>query len=194
MLTAVRAGTLVSELAERAGQAGLHVVAGAAWPESDEDTLAPLAGFVGSTFSPLVAEVAQRCLHRAFGEPPLDAARGERTAIIVMSRHGDIGCAATVARAVAGGERVGPLLFFQSVPHAVAGHIAARWGLAGPMACLSTETAGLDVAALLLEGDEADAALVVRADQGSAGVTDRAAALVVARPAVVIPSQLDGAT
>ena len=35
------------------------------------------------------------------------------------------------------GDRVGPLLFFQSVPNAVAGHVAARWGLTGPVVCLS---------------------------------------------------------
>jgi hypothetical protein len=176
----------VTPLTALARRGDLAVRATAAWPESDEDSLSPLAGFIESTFSPLVAEVAERCLRRGYGPPPLDAGLGERVAIVVMSPLGDVVSATRVARAVDLGDRVGPLLFFQSVPHAVAGHVAARWGLGGPIVALSSATAGLDVAALLIDDGDADAALVILAEQRRTG-DDRAAAVLVTGP---IPAQV----
>lgn len=86
--------------------------------------------------------------------------------------------AAAIASAVDRGRAVPPLLFYQSNPNAVVGHIAARWGLAGPVVCTIPAVRGLadamDSAALLIEGGEADAALVLLADQeglhGESGV------------------------
>lgn len=57
-------------LLEATAAAGLAVSSSAAWPgASDAAERAPLAGFIDSTFSPLVAEVAGRALMRARGEP-----------------------------------------------------------------------------------------------------------------------------
>ena len=50
------------------------------------------------------------------------------------------------------------------MPNAVAGYLAARWHLTGPVVCVSGTSAGLDVAALLIEDADADEALVVRVD------------------------------
>ena len=48
-----------------ADAAGLSVVSAAAWPETADDVaVTPLAGFIDSTFSPLVAEVGGRALRR----------------------------------------------------------------------------------------------------------------------------------
>ncbi|WP_344137591.1 beta-ketoacyl synthase chain length factor [Luedemannella flava] len=166
--------SLLGALVDAAQDAGLAVHAGAAWPAGDGDTLPALAGFVESTFSPLVAEVAARCLAVA-GRASADAP--DRTALVLLSPLGDVTTASHLARAVDRGERVGPLLFFQSVPNAVAGHVAARWGLRGPVVCLSADARGVREAALLIADGDADSALVIVAEQGPA---DRAAAVLVA--------------
>src|SRR5258708_2243309 len=111
---------------------GLTVLAEAAWPESDDPAEVPdVAGFVISTFSPLMVAVTERCLTRFAGGPPLE--NGDRVAIVLLSEEGDIGLAAAVASAVDEGRRTGPVVFFQSVPSAVLGHVAERWGLSGPL-------------------------------------------------------------
>jgi 3-oxoacyl-(acyl-carrier-protein) synthase len=146
----------------------------ARWPEAgDPADPPPLAGFVVSPFSPLVAAVAERCLIRRYGDRTATPAR---TAIVIVSPLGDVASAVHVAAAVDAGKRVGPLLFYQSVPNAVAGYVATRWRLTGPVVCTSPvadELAdGLDVARLLIDDGDCDEALVVV-------VTDTALALLV---------------
>jgi 3-oxoacyl-(acyl-carrier-protein) synthase len=159
---------------------GLTVRSRAAWPESPQDAAPPaLPGFVYSTFSPLVAAVAERCLSREYRAAPADAARGGRTGTVLVSRCGDVTSAVLVAEAVDAGARIAPLLFYQAVPNAVAGYLTARWGLTGPVVCVSpcgdAMVEGLAVAAGLIEDGDADEALVVVADQSP----DRAAAVLV---------------
>jgi hypothetical protein len=164
-----------------AAAAGLTVTAGAGWPETDADAeVKPLAGFIESTFSPLLAEVAGRALRRR----PEPNAADRVTAIIAVTALGDVTSAVHVARAVDSGQRVGPLLFFQSVPNAVAGYLAARWRLTGPIVCVGGLDAGLDIAALLIQDADADDALVVQVDLGTTDDDrDRAAAILVTGPA-----------
>jgi hypothetical protein len=135
--------------------------------------LPAVPGFVVSSFSPLAAHLAELCLLRYFGRPPADPARGRQTAVVLASTTGDVATAAAVARAVDNGRPVPPLLFYQSNPNAVVGHIAARWGLEGPVTCTIPARRGLadamDSAALLIEGGEAEAAMVILADQGLPG-------------------------
>lgn len=147
------------------------------WPEPDDDVAAgppSLPGFVASSFSPLVAVAADRCLTPRYGEPPV----AERTAIVLVTRSGDRVSAEHVRQAVADGKRVGPLYFFQSVPNSVAGYVAARWGLRGPVVCLSPTTephvAGLEQAALLIADGDADQVLVVLVEQAADGDTAEA--------------------
>ena len=162
------------------GQPQLTRISEAHFPAAAGDEVPALAGFVGSSFSPLVAEVAERCLRAHYGEPPVDPARGERTAIVLVSAAGDIASAVQVAHAVDTGARVGPLMFFQSVPNAVIGYIAARWGLGGPVVCLASPGGGLDAAALLIDDGDADEALVIHAEQaGDPAGQDRAVAVLV---------------
>jgi len=176
---------------------GLTVLARAAWPESDVDIEPPeLAMFVRSSFSLLVAEVATRCLGRHYGAPPVAAATGERTAVVLLSVAGDVVSTAEVVTAVDGGVRLTPMLFFQSVPNAAVGHVAATWGLAGPVVCLSPPgdpTAGpssladtaLDYAAELIGDGDADHVLVLVVEQAEAGGgRDRATAMLVTGPTV----------
>jgi hypothetical protein len=153
------------------------VLATARWDGPDDGIPAPIPGFALSSFSPLVAHVAGRCLGR-YGAPR------PRTAVVLVSVHGDVATAAAVAQAVDGGRRVAPLLFFQSVPNSVAGHVAARWRLTGPVVCLSPigepMADGLAQARELIEDGDADAALVVVVTQGSVdGGRDTARAVLV---------------
>ncbi|MGW4809817.1 beta-ketoacyl synthase chain length factor [Kitasatospora sp. NPDC004272] len=146
----------------------LRVLASARWPERPGDELPAIAGFVESSFSPLVAETAERCLRARYGPPP--AAGAPRTALLLVSPSGDTGTADALARATADGRRVAPLLFFQSNPNAVLGHVAARWQLDGPVVALGPgfdgEREPHDRAALLIEDGDADQVLVVTAVQG----------------------------
>jgi hypothetical protein len=171
----------LAPLPAAAAAAGLPVSSSASWPETDGDReVTPLAGFIESSFSPLLAEVAQRALRRR-ARP---RAPGTVTAIVMVTALGDVTSAARVAAAVDAGRRVSPLLFFQSVPNAVAGYLAARWDLTGPVVCVSGTRAGLDVAALLLDDADADEVLVVTVDLAvTGGGPDRAAAVLVTGPA-----------
>lgn len=151
----------------------LVVLARSAWPAQPPAALPGVPGFIVSSFSPLAAQLAELCLLQYFARPPADPVRGRQTAVVLASTTGDVGTAAAVARAVDNGRPVPPLLFYQSNPNAVVGHIAARWGLEGPVTCTIPARRGLadatDSAALLIEGGEAQAALVILADQGLPG-------------------------
>lgn len=170
-----------------AASAGLTVLSSAAWPAAGAgpqagpgtgDAVPQLAGFIESSFSPLLAQVAGQALRgRPAGQPP-----GTVTAIVMVSALGDVTTAVAVAAAVDAGRRVSPLLFFQSVPNAVAGYLAAKWQLTGPVVCVTGTGAGLEVAALLLGDGDADEALVVRVDLAEGGSGDRAAAILVTGP------------
>ncbi|RKE22658.1 hypothetical protein [Streptomyces sp. TLI_171] len=146
----------------------LRVLAEAAWPDRPDDELPPIAGFVESSFSPLVAETAERCLRRRYGPPP--AAGAPRTALLLASPTGDTGTADALGRATGTGRRVAPLLFFQSNPNAVLGHLAARWQLDGPVVALGPGFEDPDrlheQARLLIEDGDADQVLAITAVQG----------------------------
>ncbi|PWW52667.1 beta-ketoacyl-[acyl-carrier-protein] synthase family protein [Actinokineospora spheciospongiae] len=148
-------------------------VVDARWPESDVDTLPSIPGFILSDFTPLVAAVAERCLRVHHGEPPADPARAARTGLVLASARGDTTTLRIVTEAVAAGRRVPPLLFFQSNPNAVLGHVAARWGLGGPVVCVSPTgdpmADALACAELLFDAGDADEAVVVVAELGEDG-------------------------
>jgi hypothetical protein len=178
----------MSGVAEVTVAAGLTVLAEARWPESELDDRAPsLPGFIVSTFSPIAAETAARCLSRR-PDSPMTATGAPVTAVLITTARGDRESASHVARTVADGGPLGPLLFFQSVPNAVAGHIAARWQLTGPVVCLADPISALDAAALLIEDGDADEVLLLRVEQ-SPGGHDQAHAvlLAAATPAPTIP-------
>ena len=146
----------------------LTVLAEARWPESPDDLVPPpLPGFVVSSFSATVAEVAGRCMSRR-GPSGADVDRPLVTAVVLASALGDVASAVHVAEAVDAGRRIGPLLFFQSVPNSVAGHVAARWQLTGPIVSVGSLETGLDVAALMVEDGDADEVLLIRIEQDSA--------------------------
>ncbi|MFF0387360.1 hypothetical protein ACFYS8_01565 [Kitasatospora sp. NPDC004615] len=166
-------------LATRELTGPLRVLASAAWPERPDDQLPSIAGFVESSFNPLVAETAERCLRRHYGPPP--ALGAPRTALLLASPTGDTGTADALDRATTTGRRVAPLLFFQSNPNAVLGHLSARWQLDGPVVALGpgfdTESELHDRARLLIEDGDAEQVLLITAAQGP---PDRATAVLLA--------------
>lgn len=154
------------------------------WPADATPPTVP--GFIHSDFSPVIVAVAEMCLS-------LDdtTAAGHTTAVMIVSASGDLASAANVAQVVAEGKRVGPLFFFQSVPNSVAGYLAARWELHGPVVCLSPVgdpmAAAVDEAELLFDDDACDRALVVLVEQdGDAAVAASAALLVKADQELVL--------
>lgn len=161
---------------------GVIVLARSHWPVSQGGELPAIAGFVVSAFSPLAAAVADQCLSACFGPPPADPARADGIAIVLVSATGDLATAAAVASAVQQGRRVPPLLFYQSNPNAVAGYIAARWGLAGPVVCTIPAgdplTDAMSGATLLIADGEAQAALIVVANTYAGGDVEGTALLI----------------
>ena len=140
---------------------------------------AGVAGFVYSGFAPVVVAVAERCLTQHHGAGPLPT--GNRTAVVLVSASGDRASAEHVRATVADGGRIGPLFFFQSVPNSVAGHVAARWGLDGPVVCLSPtgdpRADGTAEAELLLYDGDADEALLILVEQAPDGTPTEAVAV-----------------
>jgi 3-oxoacyl-(acyl-carrier-protein) synthase len=164
----------------------LTVLSQALSPVPGEAEPGPLPGFVGSSFSPLVAGVADRCLAGYFGAPPVDPARGERFGLVLATVRGDVQVARMIAGTVDAGRRMSPLLLFQSVANGVLGHVAATWRLGGPVVCSSPvgEPAAdaMDQAADLIDSGDADLVLVLTAEQATAaGRADHATAALVCR-------------
>ncbi|HEY7433316.1 MAG TPA: beta-ketoacyl synthase chain length factor [Streptosporangiaceae bacterium] len=147
----------------------LTVLARGRWPSGPGDVLPALPGFVISSFSPLAAAAAYRCLEDFFGSPPAPPGPAARTGVVLASASGDIATAVAVAGAVDAGRRVPPMLFYQSNPNAVVGYITARWGLAGPVICTCPAVDVLadarDSAALLVAEGDTDAVLVIAVSQ-----------------------------
>lgn len=171
----------------------LRILSYARWPEAENDPLPQIAGFILSSFNPLVAEVARRCLDRRTGSIPANVpgeAPGTRTALLLASVGGDRATAQAIADAVRTGRRVAPLLFFQSNPNAVLGHIAARRRLTGPVVSISPPPSDADgipadaftEADWLLRDGDADEVLLIAAEQcAGPGEADRAEAVLVER-------------
>ncbi|MDX3638249.1 hypothetical protein [Streptomyces sp. MB09-02B] len=134
-----------------------------------------LPGFVESAFSPLVYEVAARCLtERPDGGTSRSGEAGSgvgaRTAVALASLMGDTTTADLASRRVVSGRVHNPLLFMQATPNSVLGHLSREFGITGQMFSLSTladpVTELLDMADLLLEDPELDQVLVVGVELG----------------------------
>ncbi|MCX5214931.1 hypothetical protein OG689_37695 [Kitasatospora sp. NBC_00240] len=161
---------------------GLRILAEGRWPGPEAldgcgpaapAALPPLPGFTASSFNPLVAETAERCLRAHYGPADAPDRAPSRTALLLASGSGDRATARAIDAAAASGRRVPPLLFFQSNPNAVLGLVAARWQLTGPVVAVSplgtvpgeVPPDALELAALLLADGDADQVLVIAAEQ-----------------------------
>lgn len=171
--------------------AGLAVLARADWAGSQADSLMSPPGFVGSAFAPLVASVVDDCLTQVHRSRPVPADRGERTAIVLISRNGDRATADAVANALVERRKVSPLLFFQSVPNSVVGWVAGRWALGGPVVCVSPTgdpvAGGIALARLLVDDGDADEILLILVEPAYPDEGGEATALLLARAASTEP-------
>ncbi|KAB1937228.1 hypothetical protein F8271_19695 [Micromonospora sp. ALFpr18c] len=158
---------------------GAEELARARWPEGGDGDVSGVPGFVLSGFAPVVVAVAERCLRRRYGTGPVPSQT--RTGVVLVSASGDLVSAEHVRETVESGGRVGPLFFFQSVPNSVAGHIAARWGLRGPVVCLSPTgdpyADGVAEADLLRYDGDADEVLLILIEQAPDTPTEAVAVL-----------------
>ncbi|MEO7260805.1 MAG: beta-ketoacyl synthase chain length factor [Jatrophihabitantaceae bacterium] len=157
------------------------------WPTGQDEPLPMLPGYILSSFSPLVAAVADGCLEQHYGQPSASAASRQRTAVLLVSRGNDEVSADHLRDKVAAGRRVGPLFFFQTAPNSVVGQVTAHWGLGGPVVCISPVgdplTDAMAEAAQLLDDGDADEVLLILVEQGNGDApdtSDRAHALLLA--------------
>ncbi|MGW2112870.1 ketosynthase [Streptomyces sp. NPDC001948] len=129
-------------------------------------------GFVTSRFSPLVAAAVDACLGGPQDDSGPVAGRGERTAIVLATACGDITTTDTATRRMVAGQVHSPLLFFQSVTTSVLGHVSKRYGITGPVSCVSDggELAprALELAGIMLEDDWLDQVLLIGVDIAAA--------------------------
>nr|QCT05740.1 Tri7 [Kitasatospora aureofaciens] len=161
----------------------LTVLARSVWDPAEAPEGPPnLPGFTASAFGPLFAHVADRALAAHHGEPPAPGEAAGHTALVMVSSLGDMATETAVTGSVDRGTKASPLLFYQSVPSAVLGVVSARWGLGGPVICVSPAgdalADGLELAELLIEDGSAGDVLLVLLELGVAeGDPDTAEAL-----------------
>lgn len=129
----------------------------------DSDTDPPgVPGFVLSRFNPLVNEVARRCL------ATVGDVSGAGTALLLGTTFGDTTTTDTASRYLIAGQVRNPLLFYQSVPTTILGHVARNHGITGPVLCCSIRTDpanGLrELAELLLLDEEIRQVLVIEVE------------------------------
>ncbi|GAB1690771.1 hypothetical protein [Krasilnikovia sp. M28-CT-15] len=89
-------------------------------------------GFIESRFISLVDHALTTCLTAA--PPDFD---GENTAVVLATILGDTTTADKASAAVGASRRPQPLLFYQSVPTSVLGHVSRQFGITGPLVCVS---------------------------------------------------------
>lgn len=134
-------------------------------PGAAPKELPQIVGFAISRFGPLVHAVAASCLGPA-GAPGNHVGRyGARTAIVLATVHGDAVTLDTATQWAVAGKPSNPLLFFQSVSTSILSHLTRRYGIHGPLTCISAvpDPAGeaLRVADALLDDPELHQVLVI---------------------------------
>jgi hypothetical protein len=113
--------------------------------------LEPVPKFVESSFNPLISFAVRGALS-VTGEPP-----AADTGMVLASSFGDTVTADTASRRLAAGRPVNPLLFYQSIPNSILGHLGCELAMTGPIICFSAASRllseGLAVAeSVLAEG------------------------------------------
>lgn len=159
------------------GPWGDHIAGLEGWLNSDQKAerepadLPRVVGFADSPFVRLADAVLRDCLPAPEHRP--------RTGIVLASVLGDIATANRASAAVAIGQKPSALLFYQSVPTAVLGHVCAEFGLQGPLVCLSGAADlcadACEIAEQLLEEGSADRVLVVYVETPVDGWAEAAA-------------------
>lgn len=144
--------------------------------------LAPVPGFIESTFNPLVYRIIQMHLESGNIHQP------EKLAIILASAMGDTATADCASRNLLAGQVHNPLLFYQSVPNSILGYASRQFGFTGRMTALAHQGDGLsallEIATLYSELPDVGQVLVIgvelhstRADELLAELSGDAAAM-----------------
>ncbi len=107
----------------------LAYAAGAA--TTRRDVAPPVAGFVGSSFSPIVYSCI-KTLAAGAGIP-----QPARTAVVLASGLGDAWTLDAASQCVVQGDRVSATLFYQSVPVSILGYAARELGIQGGLLSVS---------------------------------------------------------
>jgi hypothetical protein len=145
--------------------APLAVLGAARFEAGDEPRPPRVPNFVESEFNPLVDLVVGRVL------ADLDAGYQGSTGLVLISTYGDTTTADIAGRRVAAGKRQSAMLFFQSIPNSILGHLGVTYGFTGPLTCLSARTmllsTALAAAELALE-DGTDRVVLVGVDLAAA--------------------------
>ena len=122
----------------------------------------PLPGFVESDFNPLISFAVRGALAAA-GEPP-----APDTGMVLVTSFGDTETADAASRRLAAGRPASPLLFYQSIPNSILGHLGREFGMTGPITCVSAGSRllseGLTLAESLLDEGAAGDVLLVGVD------------------------------
>ncbi|MFJ3640764.1 ketosynthase [Streptomyces sp. NPDC090108] len=134
-------------------------------PGAAPEELPRIVGFAISRFGPLVHAVATACLGPADAPDNHVGRYGAETAIVLATVYGDAVTVDTATRRTVAGEPPNPLLFFQSVSTSILSHLTRRYGIHGPLTCISavSDPAGeaLRVADALLHDPELRQVLVI---------------------------------
>jgi Beta-ketoacyl synthase, N-terminal domain len=153
------------------------------WSHEDRGVspaLPPVPRFVESSFPRLIAYAVDQ-VTAALDE-------GGTTGFVLATAFGDVTTADVASRRLVGGQAHNPLLFYQSIPNSILGHLSKASHLTGPLCCLSAPamllTHALVTAELTLMEGAADRILIVGVDLA---VSDRIAAIADARAAAGRP-------
>ena len=141
--------------------APLAVLGAGRFEAGDEPRPPRVPNFVESEFNPLVNLVVGRAL------ADLDAGYQGTTGFVLISTYGDTTTADVAGRRVAAGKRQSAMLFFQSIPNSILGHLGVTYGFTGPLTCLSSRAMLLSkalAAAELAVEDGTDRVVVVGVD------------------------------
>jgi acyl-coenzyme A synthetase/AMP-(fatty) acid ligase len=126
-------------------------------PQEAPPRLAPVPSFIESAFGPLVSHAVSQAVGGDLAEP--------RTAFVLASTFGDTATADLASRKLVAGLPLNALLFYQSIPNSILGHLAQQYGFVGPLTCLAARerllTRCLAQAELILEDEAADRVVVV---------------------------------
>jgi len=124
--------------------------------------LPSVTGFIESNFNLAVSHAVNQVKAQL---PPSD---GERTGFVLASAYGDVTTADVASQRLAKGRVHNPLLFYQSIPNSILGHLSRVEGFTGPMTCFSAGslllTHALVMAELALAEGSADRMLIVGVD------------------------------
>jgi len=129
-------------------------------PVAPPPELPSVPRFVESNFPLAVSQVVSQVKGR---RPP-----AEQVGFVLATSFGDVTTTDVASRRMAEGRPHNPLLFYQSIPNSILGHLSKGTNFTGPLSCVSAAdlllTQALTVAELTLEEGSADQILLIGVD------------------------------